>query len=169
MTTTQRTGILSLDQIERKIRRMAHQINEAHHADETMFVVGVDGQGYEVARRLADELRALSQAEVLLHKLSLDKQKPWSRTMAFDGDLASMKDQIVVLVDDVLNSGKTLMYSAHFLLDAHPRRLATATLVDRIHRMFPIRADYVGLTLSTNLKEHIAVEMEGKDAGAYLS
>ena len=75
---------------------------------------------------------------------------------------------MVVLVDDVLNSGRTLIHATRIILEHDPKILATATLVDRIHRKFPIRADYVGLTLSTNLKEHISVELGGKKEAAYL-
>jgi pyrimidine operon attenuation protein/uracil phosphoribosyltransferase len=86
----------------------------------------------------------------------------------FDGETGSLKNKNVILVDDVLNSGRTLIYAAQFILNEGPKALSTATLVDRVHRKFPIRADYVGMTLSTNLKEHVAVIKEKGKYCAYL-
>ena len=164
-----RTRILTAREIEQKLRRIAHQINEDHYKDKTLFLVGVRPQGYRVAERLAPELRAISNAEIALHSISLNKDKPWTEGMDFDGDFKAMKNKVIILVDDVLNSGKTLMYSSGYLLQSNPRKLAIATLVDRIHRTFPIRATYVGLTLSTNLKEHVNVELGVAEEAAYLA
>lgn len=163
-----RTRILTAREIEQKLRRIAHQINEDHYKDKTLFLVGVRPQGYRVAERLAQELRAISNAEIVLRSIALNKDKPWTEGMDFDGDFKAMKNKVVILVDDVLNSGKTLMYSSGYLLQSNPRKLAIATLVDRIHRTFPIRATYVGLTLSTNLKEHVNVELGVAEEAAYL-
>lgn len=163
-----RTRILSSSEIEHKIRRIAHQINEEHYRERQLHLVGVMPQGFEVARRLHKELQKVSKAEILLYGLTMNKEKPWSTDMDFDGDLTAMKNKVVILIDDVLNSGKTLMYSSGFLMEANPKKMAVATLVDRIHRTFPIRADYVGLTLSTNLKEHVQVELDVKEEAAYL-
>lgn len=155
--------ILDSKQIAQKIARMAHHIYEIHYKEKNIIIVGVRDRGFEVARRIADQLRSISELEVELYSISLDKDKPQNE-VNFEGDVKNLKGNVVVLVDDVLNSGRTLIYAAKYLLDAYPRILATATLVDRIHRRFPIRADYVGLTLSTNLREHIAVELGKKDA-----
>jgi pyrimidine operon attenuation protein/uracil phosphoribosyltransferase len=88
----------------------------------------------------------------------MDKVKPLARPIEFSGDLRKLKGKSVVIIDDVINSGKTLMYGAMHLLNAEPKSLTTACLVDRFHRTFPIRSDFAGLTLSTNLKEHIHVD-----------
>lgn len=144
---------------------MAHEIHENNYMEKELTLVGVVGRGSEVAARLGKLLSSISDLTVFVEKIELDKEKPLNSEVTFSGELKSLKGKSVVLVDDVLNSGRTLIYAAKFLLDAEPKKLATAALVDRFHRKFPIRADFVGLTLSTNLKEHISVEMmKGKEA-----
>ncbi|MDZ4824207.1 MAG: phosphoribosyltransferase family protein [Flavobacteriales bacterium] len=161
----ERTLILTRQQIERKITRIAHEILERNHAEKNIVIVGVAGRGSEVAKRITSVLKAKDGPAIHQLEIELSKENPLKTEMKFSGDLSLLKGKSVVLVDDVLNSGRTLIYATKFLLDGEPKSLSTATLVDRFHRSFPVRADYVGLTLSTNLKEHITVEMEkGKEA-----
>ncbi len=163
--TRERSLILDSVQIAQKLMRMAHEIHENNYMEKELTLVGVVGRGSEVAARLGKLLSSISDLTVFVEKIELDKEKPLNSEVTFSGELKSLKGKSVVLVDDVLNSGRTLIYAAKFLLDAEPKKLATAALVDRFHRKFPIRADFVGLTLSTNLKEHISVEMmKGKEA-----
>lgn len=161
----ERTQILSASQIAQKIVRMAHEINERNYTEKELVVVGITGDGNTLAQRLAEQLSTLRHMQITLREITLNKEKPEAATTVFKGDLKELKNKNVVLVDDVLNSGRTLIYASRFVLDASPRALSIAALVDRFHRRFPIRADYVGLTLSTNLKEHVSVELkEGKEA-----
>lgn len=161
----ERSLILDSAQIAQKLMRMAHEIHENNYLEKELTLVGVVGRGSEVAVRLGKLLASISDLSIFVENIELDKEKPLNSEATYSGELKALKGKSVVLVDDVLNSGRTLIYAAKFLLDAEPKKLATAALVDRFHRKFPIHADYVGLTLSTNLKEHISVEMmKGKEA-----
>jgi len=166
--TRERSLILDSHQISQKLMRIAHEIHENNYKEKELVIVGVVGKGTEVASRLGKLLKSISELSVSVEKIELSKEKPLSGEINYSGELKALKGKSVVLVDDVLNSGRTLIYAAKHLLDAEPKNLATATLVDRFHRRFPIRADYVGLTLSTNLKEHVSVEMEKGKEAVYL-
>jgi pyrimidine operon attenuation protein/uracil phosphoribosyltransferase len=163
-----RTLVLDSSQIDRKIARMAHQIYENNYKESSIIIVGVEKNGVIISKKISSLLKKISPLEISHYAIRLEKDKPLNSEPEFTGDLKDIKDQVVVLVDDVLNSGRTLIYATKFLLDSQPRKLITATLVDRFHRRFPIRADYVGLTLSTNLKEHIAVELDKGKEAVYL-
>lgn len=162
-----RTRILGTKEIDQKITRMAHEIYERHYKSGALIIVGIKGEGAVLAQRLSKILKNISPLEITDMELSLDKKKPLN-TAVLSGELSALKSKRIILVDDVLNSGRTLIYAVSYLLESGPKSLGTAVLVDRIHRTFPIRADYVGMTLSTNLKEHISVEFWGKSAAAYL-
>ena len=164
----ERTLILESKQIGQKLTRMAHEMHENNYLEKEIVLVGVVGRGLEVAERLFTALKSIATCEVNLYQIEINKDKPLSSDVKFNGDIKLLKGKSVILIDDVLNSGRTLIYAAKYLLDAEPRSLATATLVDRFHRRFPVRADYVGLTLSTNLKEHITVDMEKGKEAVYL-
>ena len=157
--------ILNSRQIEQKIVRMAHHIYENHYKAKSIILVGIADRGKVLAQRIADEMEAISPIEVTVHSIAIDKDKPLNSEVNFSGEFGGLKKQVVVLVDDVLNSGRTMMYAIKYLLDAEPKIVATAILIDRFYRRFPIHADYVGLTLSTNLKEHVQVSLtKGKEA-----
>lgn len=163
-----KTIILTDRQIDQKIQRIAHQIHELVFSEKEIFVVGIEKNGVEFASRLTKVLNEISDVKIHQCALGIQKDKPSANEVRFDGDLSAMKNKTVFLVDDVLNSGRTLIYAVRYLLDAYPKQLKTATLVDRIHRRFPIRADFVGLTLSTNLKEHVDVDLTPGKEAAYL-
>jgi len=165
---TERTLLLNDQQISRKITRIAHQIYEDHYQAKELVVVGVTGKGQLIAERIAALIKEISTLKVHVHELTLQKDAPLASPIVFSGTTKDTKGKVVILVDDVLNSGRTLIYGAKYLLDAEPQSLSIATLVDRFHRRFPIRADYVGLTLSTNLKQHVSVEMAKGKLSAYL-
>jgi pyrimidine operon attenuation protein/uracil phosphoribosyltransferase len=161
----EQTLILNSRQIKQKLVRMAHEIHEQHYKEKELILVGVQGRGIQMAKRLFDLLSEVSELSLKLEEITIQKEKPLSEDIQFSGELKSLRGKSVVLIDDVLNSGKTLMYAARFLLDVDVKSLTTATLVDRYHRKFPIRADIVGLTLSTNLREHVSVDFtKGKEA-----
>jgi pyrimidine operon attenuation protein/uracil phosphoribosyltransferase len=162
----ERAIILTSKQIEQTLTRIAHEIHESHYKEKELILVGVAGRGSDVAKRLHQKLSAInSEITVRLESIQLNKDKPLQEDIQCTAEIKSMKGKYVVLIDDVLNSGKTLIYASRFLLDADLKGLAIATLIDRYHRKFPIRPDYVGLTLSTNLREHVSVDFtKGKEA-----
>lgn len=167
--TAARTPILDAEQIERKLQRIARQIVEEHHDEQAIILIGVAGQGSHMCARLVRILRTICAIEVSEEQLSLHKDAPLEHPITYSGKAEAVRGASVVLVDDVLNSGRTLIYAVKHLLDLAPKRMHTAVLIDRFHRSFPVRADFCGLTLSTTVKEHIEVEFrtDGQDA-AYL-
>ena len=156
--------VLGHDNIVRKLDRIAREILEVHYRESRMHVLGISGQGVAVSQALARRQRALSDIDILTGTLSVNKEAPLEGEMTCDVELDSFQDAIVIVVDDVLNSGRTLIHSVAHVLHGKPREVHTAVLVDRKHRSFPIRADYCGLTLSTHLNEHIAVDLSNPDA-----
>jgi pyrimidine operon attenuation protein/uracil phosphoribosyltransferase len=158
------TLILNARQINRKLIRMAHEIHENHYKEKELVLVGIEGRGSQLATRLCKHLAEISELTLQQEEIRLNKDKPLSEPLQYTGEIKSLKGKSVILVDDVLNSGKTLMYASRYLLDVDVKSLAIATLVDRFHRKFPIRPDIVGLTLSTNLREHVSVNLtKGKE------
>lgn len=168
MEMTSRTQIIDSLKIERMIRRLAHQVLEDHYREEGVAIVGVSGMGAEVARLLEEEFAAISDLAFDCFEIGLNKVDPLKGDIRFTGTLDELRGRAVLLVDDVLNSGRTLSFAMAHLLGADPASLRTVVLVDRIHRTFPIRADYYGMRLSTNLKEHVAVVVESAGLVAYL-
>lgn len=164
----EKTLILNSLQVNQKITRMAHEIYEHHHRSKEIVLVGITGRGIELARRLATLLREISPLNVQEFQLTLDKEKPASAECVFSGNVSDLKGKEIILVDDVLNSGRTLMYASRFIMLADIKRLSIATLVDRFHRKFPLKADYSGLVLSTNLKEHVSVDLTAKKESVHL-
>ena len=151
--------LLDESRISAKLRRMAFEVWERLPTAETITVIGIEGGGLGVAHALANMLGEISGATVDVHALKLDKRKPVSVENALPVDISG-KD--VVLVDDVANSGKTLLYALRPLLTYEPARILMAVLVDRAHKSFPVVPDIVGHTVSTTLQEHIEVVCEGE-------
>tara|TARA_B100000780_G_C21126177_1_gene457005 strand:- start:1209 stop:1724 length:516 start_codon:yes stop_codon:yes gene_type:complete len=151
--------ILDSDQIQRKLQRIAREFIEAHHTEKELILIGIEGQGLEMASRLLQIVQSISQVNVRLEKIKLNKKAPLDSEIVSSFSQADLHDKVVIVIDDVLYSGKTLIYAVKHILESDPKGVYTTVLVDRIHRSFPIRADYFGLTLSTHLKENISVNL----------
>lgn len=156
--------ILNHKQISRKIKRIALQVQENNFDEPEIYLVGVMPKGEILAKRLFAELEQNCTSKIHLETLTLDKDQPLQKEITCSFTVSDIKNKPVVLVDDVLNTGKTLVYAAGYLLQSEPKTLQTVTLVDRRHRKFPVRADFVGLTLATTLQEHIEVTFGQEDA-----
>jgi pyrimidine operon attenuation protein/uracil phosphoribosyltransferase len=165
--TKDRTVILNHKQIDQKITRIAHQIFENNFQEKSVSVMGIHGEGYVLAEKLVKTLNQIADFEIQLFGIHMDKKAPLKSGLNSEIESKDLKNKVVILVDDVLNSGKTLIYATKFLLDYNVKSIQTVCLGDRKHRKFPVRADYVGLTLSTTLQEHISVEF-GKESIVYL-
>ncbi|MBS1569705.1 MAG: phosphoribosyltransferase [Bacteroidetes bacterium] len=163
-----RTVVLEHDRIQRKLDRMALQVLEHNPGAKQLLIVGVVPRGAVLAHRLKKLLDKLTGIESEVLELSLPKDGPLDAPVKLRPEGRKLDGAAVVLVDDVLMSGRTLMHAAAHLVKHPLKRLTTLVLVDRMHRAFPIRADIVGLTLSTTMQEHISVEMGRKDT-VYLS
>ena len=155
-----KTQILTADQIERKLQRMARELLEVHAHATHVVLVGIAGQGEAVAERLARILHEIAPGQKTQRMtLRVNKLNPASEPAQFSDAPEALRGQPVVVVDDVLNSGRTLIHAVKHVLDAGAERITAAILVDRIHRSFPVRADICGLSLSTTLKDRIEVDV----------
>jgi pyrimidine operon attenuation protein / uracil phosphoribosyltransferase len=161
--------ILDTVQIRQKLNRLAYEVYENNFAEKDLLVVGIEGNGYKFATLLGAKLREISDIRITMGKISLDKEKPWEGDPKTDFTEKQFVNKTVILVDDVLNSGKTLMYAVRLFLDKPVKKINTVILVDRSHTRFPVKADYVGLTLSTTLQEHIEADFsKEKKEAVYL-
>lgn len=149
-----------------KLRRMAFEILENNLGEEHIVLVGIRDSGYTVARRLQLLLAEISPVRVSLFPLSIDKRRPAGAVIE---PMPEVDGEVVILVDDVANSGRTLLYALKPFLDRYPKKIQTLVLVERSHKTYPIHPDYVGHRLATTLSENVVVEVEGDDIlGAYL-
>ncbi len=159
--------ILNADVAAKKLLRMAFEIAE-QHVDETaeLILVGIRDNGVVMAHIIATHLQPIFNGRVKVIELNLDKRHPGEIVLSEQLDF---NDATIILVDDVTNSGKTLLYALKPFLQYHPKKIQTLTLIERSHKVFPVHSDYVGIPLSTTLQEHIFVEVEaGIVTGAYL-
>ena len=155
--------ILDTLQIKQKISRLAYEVYENNFSEKELLIVGIDGNGYKVAQQISGKLKDISPIKITLGKIKLDKTTPWEGDPAIDFTEKAFVNKTVILVDDVLNSGKTLMYAVKLFLDKPVKKINTVILVDRSHTRFPVKADYVGLRLSTTLQEHIEADFSKKN------
>ncbi|WP_455170193.1 phosphoribosyltransferase family protein [Aegicerativicinus sediminis] len=158
MTLTQNI-ILNHLQIKHKIRRIAFQIYECNVESKEVILAGILTNGYKLAELIAKELNTISDLKVTLCKVKVDKLNPInSVTTSLDKD--DIANKSLVLIDDVLNSGTTLIYGIKHFLDVPLVQFKTAVLVNRNHKKYPVKADFKGISLSTSLHEHVQVSFE---------
>ncbi|WDF69564.1 phosphoribosyltransferase family protein [Sphingobacterium oryzagri] len=170
--SNKRTLILDKEQIRQKSIRIAYQILEDNFEEEAIVLVGIADRGYVFAKRLQQILQEIAPDKSFeLLKVNIAKTKR-SLEASTDEPLERAKDKVIILIDDVLNSGRTLAYGLGMFLDIPLKKMRTAVLIDRSHHQFPLFSDYYGLKLSTILKEHVEVELEEfdkKEDAAWLS
>ena len=160
--------ILNENEIEQKLKRIAFQIFENNTAEKEMVIAGINGQGYILAEQLIKVLEKICSTKLRLVKVEINKRSPASATTTLNCNLEEVKNKVVILVDDVLNTGQTMAYSLLPLLNARVKKLEVAVLVNRDHNQFPVRATYTGYELSTTLQNHIEVQLGQKKMGVYL-
>lgn len=165
MTSTQ---VLSKVQIAQKIDRIAYQVYENNHNEKEIIIAGIAGNGQLMAERLAKVVEKISPLKVKLVTVTINKEKPSENLIEISISKKETENKVVVVVDDVLNSGKTLMYAIRHILQVNLKAMRIAVLVDRDHKRFPVRVDYTGMELSTTLQEHVNVVFGGKDEGVYV-
>src|SRR5215217_3220634 len=162
----QKNCILSAESIKRKVKRMALEIAEQNADEKELIIAGINGNGEVVAQKLVQELGPFISATIQTITIQLNKKQPLHATLNTNVDV---NDKVVIIVDDVSNSGKTLLYGLKPFIESLPKKIQTAVLVERSHKLFAIQPDYVGLTIGTTLQEHITVETEnGELSGAWL-
>jgi pyrimidine operon attenuation protein/uracil phosphoribosyltransferase len=160
--------IFDATKIEHCTQRIAYQIYEANFEQREIYLAGIVKNGELYAQKIKTYLEDISSLKVHLVQLVVNKRAPLS-PVECSHQLDDLKNQSVVVVDDVLNTGSTLMYAVKYLLEVPLAQLNTAVLVNRNHKKYPVKADFKGISLSTNLNEHIEVVFSGNETGVYLS
>lgn len=160
--------ILNKKETLQKIRRMAYEVYERNYQEKEIIVAGIYDKGYFFAEILVKELKQICPLEIRLVKITLDKFAKSQCPVSLDVDLNTLKDKVVVVTDDVLNTGRTLVYSLQPFLTISLKKLQTAVVVNRSHNNFPVSPDYIGYSIATTLKEHIEVVFEEEKFGVYI-
>jgi len=152
----QQNKILNQDKIDKIIKRIAFQIHEKNQNESEIFLIGIYKNGYTLSKLIKNELEIISNSKINLCCLKINKKEPFERIES-DFKLIQMKNKSIVLIDDVLNSGKTLVYGVKYLLEIPLSNFNTAVLIDRNHKRFPIKIDFKGISLSTSIEENVNV------------
>ena len=163
--TSSRIPILDAARIERKLLRMAWQIWEHNSSFHSVTLIGIADNGTHLAEKLANHLKAISPLTVTTISLELNKKAPCEAEIKLS---SAITDKSLVLVDDVANSGRTLLYALKPIMDSAPEKVLISVLVDRKHKSFPVSPDIVGQRVATTLQENILVTIDGDQIAAYL-
>ncbi len=164
------TQVLNKDQTLQKIKRLAWQIYEQHFEANSLVLAPINGSGEVLATMIAKELKLIGAPPVFIHTIQLDKSRPQSSAIHLLPELKETSSPFrIIIVDDVLNTGRTILYGLKPLMLLPLEMLQIAVLVDRGHHQFPLGADFIGYSLATTLQEHIRVSFEEEDFGVYLS
>ncbi len=153
--------ILNHDEINHKIRRIAFQIYESNVNETDVVLAGIDRNGYIFAKKLKTVLQKISDINPVLCKVSIDKKNP-HLPIKTSIEVEDYENKSLILVDDVLNSGTTLIYGVKHFLNVPLKQFKTAVLVNRNHKKYPVKADFKGISLSTSLHEHVNVILDSK-------
>lgn len=162
----QKKYILTEETVSKKIARLALEIIENNIEEQEIYFVGIEGKGLALAKKIREQVMANSAVNVQLITLKMNKTRSepieLSQSVNYNG-------KVVIVIDDVTNSGRTLLYALKPFLEFHPKKIRTLVLVERTHTLFPVSPDYKGVSLATTLQEHITVEVENdKITGAFL-
>lgn len=166
--TAEKNLILSHRQVEQKIRRIAFEIHENNFQEKQIVLAGIFDKGYQMAELLAKQLENISDASLHLVKIDLDKSAPTQSEIKLDQDIQSYRKSVIILVDDVMNTGRTLAYSLRPFLKISVKKIEVAVLVNRSLTQFPISCKYTGYELSTTINDHVEVIFDRKEMGVFL-
>ena len=161
-----KTEVLDQDQILRICNRFAFQILENSIDSDVIHIIGIKEKGFDIAKIVERELKSITKKSISLSSIKIDKKNPKDSVLS-DSNLNKNIDTIF-LIDDVLNTGKTLSYSLSFLLKFNFKSIKTLVLIDRNHKQFPIKVDYKGISLSTNINDNIKLLNDNKKLKAIL-
>ena len=165
---TRNTTILSHDEIRHKIKRIAYQIYESNVEEKEVVIAGIAKNGVVLAKKISAILEEISDLKPVLCEVHINKKNP-HETIKTSLDVEDYQNKSLVLVDDVLNSGTTLIYGVKHFLDVPLKRFKTAVLVNRNHKKYPVKADFKGISLSTSLSEHVEVILAGNNYKVVLN
>ena len=160
--------ILDKEQIEEKIKRISYEIYEENFDDKSIIICGIEKNGSIIAKRVIKELKSICNINIEFVNISINKKKPLN-TVAIKSSKIKIRDKSIILIDDVSNTGKTLIYVIKELTKYEPKKINTAVLGNRDHTLFPVKINFIGLSLSTSIKSHIEVKLNNNNIGAYLT
>ena len=164
-----KTILLNKEQIQAKINRIVHQIHELCFTEKEVIICGVTpGNGSTLANRVANQLESISSIRINRTEIKINKESPLSEKIKCTLKSEEYANKTIIIVDDVSNSGKTLMYAAKYFLESPIKAIRPLVLVDRNHSVYPIKPSFVGITVSTTLQDHIHVEMNEDKELVYL-
>lgn len=161
-----KTEVLNQEEILRICNRFAFQILENSTDSNAIHIVGIKEKGFEIAKIIENELKSITDKSILLRSIKINKKNP--KDSVLSNLKSNEKTDIIFLVDDVLNTGKTLIYSLSFLLKFNFKSIRTLVLIDRNHKQFPVKVDYKGISLSTNISDNIQLLNNNKQLKAVL-
>jgi pyrimidine operon attenuation protein / uracil phosphoribosyltransferase len=158
--------ILDAAMIDAKLLRMAYEIVENNFDEKQIVIAGIEGRGVDIANVLVQKINSISSLKILNITLFINKKNPVECSL---DNNTKLDGKSIIVVDDVANSGRTLLYALNPFLNIIAKKIQIAVLVDRKHKNYPVAADYIGTSITTTLQEHISVEVKsGKIIGAYL-
>ncbi len=164
-----RTLLLDEKQVMRRIDRLAYQIYEDNSSVKEIILAGIMKSGFQLCEKIAESLRKISPLKVITAEVHINKHSQLSNDISLSIREDQLQGKVVILIDDVLNSGKTLMYALKPFLASDIKKIRTVVLIDRNHKRFPVAADFTGISLATTLKEHVSVEFAKDGVSAWLS
>lgn len=161
--------VLNDRQVKQKIRRLAIEILEKNFEEPEIILAGINNNGMTFARLLLEELKMITRQTITLTRLSLNPANPVSSEVRLEIPIEQVRDKVVIIADDVANTGRTIFYACKPFMVTLPKRIEAAVIVDRTHKSFPVNVDYVGLSLATTLLENIDVRIRDvEEYGVYL-
>ena len=162
--------VLNDRQTKLRIRRLAYQILENNFEEEEIILAGINNNGMTFANLLNDQLSAITQQKITLTRIQLNPANPLAAEVKIDIPPLSLLGKVIIVVDDVANTGRTIFYACKPLLETLPKKIEVAVMVDRTHKSFPVRVDYFGLSLATTLLENIDVQIQDvEEFGVFLN
>lgn len=165
-TVQTKNCVLTKEAVGRKLKRMAYEIAEQNINEKELIIAGINGNGEVVAKNLIAEIKSIHPFQIQTLVIELNKKNPLEVLLNTGMEL---EKKTIIIVDDVANTGKTMLYALKPFLNFYPGKIQTLVLVERSHKLFPVQTDYAGLSITTTFQEHIAVETEGDEiTGAWL-
>tara|TARA_R110002072_G_scaffold41085_10_gene115857 strand:- start:69 stop:572 length:504 start_codon:yes stop_codon:yes gene_type:complete len=159
--------ILDHTKIQHILKRMAYQIYESNVNETQIILAGIKENGFLLAKKLKKEVEKISPLKVVLCEIVINKKIPLG-AITSSLSLDEIKNQSIVVIDDVLHSGGTLIHAVKYVLEVPVKQIKTAVLIDRNHKKFPVKADFKGISLSTSMNENVAVIFEPNNDRAIL-
>ena len=165
---TEKSLILTHEQITQKTKRIAFEIYEHNFLEKEIILAGIHDQGYSFANLIRAQLKLIAPFSIRLIGVTLDKQAPTQSSILLDCDESELKNKVIIIIDDVSNTGRTMAYSLKPFLNIKVKKIETAVLVNRSHPFFPISIQYSGYELATTIKEHVEAQLIDKKKAVYL-